>query len=177
MISKKLSLEFYNKHFIGIASVYFFVPQFNFSTYSSQIFWLLLCFGVFFSYIKFYFLPKLEGILKTRNEEISNAEESVLKNNSLAEENLAEVQKIVRTTNTLTEKIIADAEAKAKKQENEALAKVQGSQKQAISEILESQKTELSEEVLKKAVLECSKTVLQNIGFNVKNEDIEGLIK
>lgn len=48
------------------------LPQFDFTTYSSQIFWLFLCFAVLFLFIKYYFLPAIQGVLDVRDTKISD---------------------------------------------------------------------------------------------------------
>lgn len=45
-------------------------PQFDVSTYPSQIFWLLVCSVVLSVFVKVVFLPRLGAILDTRNKRI-----------------------------------------------------------------------------------------------------------
>jgi F-type H+-transporting ATPase subunit b len=46
------------------------MPQFDTSSYPSQIFWLLLCVGFLFFFIKYIFVPRMNLILKKRQETI-----------------------------------------------------------------------------------------------------------
>ncbi|MDA0617633.1 MAG: hypothetical protein O3A66_02815 [Proteobacteria bacterium] len=152
------------------------MPQFDFSTYSSQIFWLLFCFGVFYTYVRFFFLPKLDGILSKRNAEIKATQELIAQNNAQAEENYRNAKESVAKTHELANKVIADAQEKARIAEENALKEVQASQRSAVNEVLQTQKAEFSQEVINKAVIECSAIVLKKIGMNAKEEEIEQIL-
>jgi F-type H+-transporting ATPase subunit b len=152
------------------------MPQFDFSTYSSQIFWLLFCFGVFYTYIRFFFLPRLDGILSKRNAEIKSTQELIAQNNAQAEENYRNAKESVAKTHELANKVIADAQEKARIAEENALKEVQASQRSAVNEVLQTQKAEFSQEVINKAVIECSAIVLNKIGMNAKKEEIEQIL-
>ena len=148
------------------------MPQFEFSTYSSQIFWLLVCFGIFFAYVKFYFLPKLEGILNRRNNEIRDTKEEIEANNRQANANFEAANANIKNTHALANKIISEAEEKAKFDEDQTLNEIEQAQKKAIEEVLAKQKEGFSKEIINKAVLECSAIVLKNIGMEVKTEEL-----
>lgn len=46
------------------------LPQFDLSTYSSQLFWLIVCLTVLFVFVKRVFAPRLMDILETRERRI-----------------------------------------------------------------------------------------------------------
>ncbi len=152
------------------------MPQFNFANYSSQIFWLLLCFGIFFSYVKFFFLPKLDGILSQRNSDIKKTQEEIEKNNRDAKANFAQSQINVAESNALASKVIEDANSKAKFEEESALKEIEAAQRQVIDEILKQQ-GELTGESLNAAVVETAEIILKKIGFDVKKSELEDLAK
>ena len=152
------------------------MPQFNFANYSSQIFWLLLCFGIFFSYVKFFFLPKLDGILAQRNSDIKKTQEEIEKNNREAKANFAQSQINIAESNALASKVIEEANAKAKFEEESALKEIEAAQRQAIDEILKQQ-GELTGESLRVAVVETAEIILKKIGFDVKKSELEELAK
>lgn len=151
------------------------MPQFNFSTYSSQIFWLLVCFGIFFLYVKFHFLPKLNDILKKRNEEVSSANAEIVLNNKHAKENFAESEATIKKAHSLANKIIADAQAKAQKQEDDILKKIHNEQRKVIEEMLEKQKEDFSKEKMDKIAIECAEIVLKKIGMKPTDYELEKL--
>jgi len=138
------------------------VPQFDFSTYSSQIFWLLVCFGIFFAYVKFY----------KRNREIQATKEEIEANNRQANANFETAHTNIKNTHALANKIISEAEEKAKFDEDQTLNEIEKAQKKAIEEVLAKQKEGFSKEIINKAVLECSEIVLKNIGMEVKTEEL-----
>ncbi len=44
------------------------MPQLDFSTYLSQIFWLAVCFTLLYCFIKFWFYPRMQRTLRQRQE-------------------------------------------------------------------------------------------------------------
>lgn len=47
------------------------MPQFDLSTYFSQIFWLVLSFGILYLMMHYVFIPKMTEIIEKRNKQIS----------------------------------------------------------------------------------------------------------
>ena len=152
------------------------MPQFNFATYSSQIFWLLICFGIFFSYIKFFFLPKLDTILIKRNDEIKKTKDEIENNQRNAKMNFAQANENIVQSNLIATKIIEEAESKAKSDEELAIKEVELLQKQTIDEILKNQGS-LTGETLNTAVVEVAEIVLKKIGMNVDRNELESIAK
>lgn len=48
------------------------LPQFEVAFFPSQIFWLIVCFGIFYVFIKYSFLPKITHILEKREMKIKS---------------------------------------------------------------------------------------------------------
>lgn len=48
------------------------MPQFDFSTFTSQIFWLLICFGIFYFCVSRIIIPRIASILSIRDEQINS---------------------------------------------------------------------------------------------------------
>jgi len=46
------------------------MPQLDIATYSSQIFWLIICLTVLFLSLKYFFIPRLESTIKNRQRKI-----------------------------------------------------------------------------------------------------------
>lgn len=70
------------------------MPQFNPLSFSSQLFWLIICFGVFYICMSKIFLPRIRKILHERNHDIDH-------NTSLAEEINEQVEEIKITSTSL----------------------------------------------------------------------------
>jgi F-type H+-transporting ATPase subunit b len=43
------------------------MPQFDFTTYLSQLFWFSICFAVLYFFVNFIILPRIKSIIDTRN--------------------------------------------------------------------------------------------------------------
>jgi F0F1-type ATP synthase membrane subunit b/b' len=48
------------------------MPQFDYSNYSSQIFWFLICFTILFFVSRTVILPRIKNILEERNKIIES---------------------------------------------------------------------------------------------------------
>lgn len=48
------------------------MPQLDFTTYSSQIFWFILCFSILYLSTQFIILPRIRSILSKRHDLIEN---------------------------------------------------------------------------------------------------------
>lgn len=46
------------------------MPQFDTSTYTSQLFWLAVCWGVLFVYLWWYLVPKMQAKISSRDQKI-----------------------------------------------------------------------------------------------------------
>lgn len=62
------------------------VPQLDFSTYPSQIFWLLLCVIFLFFFIKNVFIPRVLSILEIRERRIQGDRERALEARARAQQ-------------------------------------------------------------------------------------------
>lgn len=50
------------------------MPQLDFSTYSSQIFWFLICFAILYYFAHFIILPRIKEIIENRDNTIQKDE-------------------------------------------------------------------------------------------------------
>merc|ERR1712057_70892 len=68
-------------------------PQLDVTTYTSQLFWLFICFSVLYLILKHQIIPKLEQIRQNRWNHIEGAQEEakLLKNNKKSIEEQCEI--------------------------------------------------------------------------------------
>lgn len=69
------------------------MPQLDVTTYTSQLFWLLICFSFLYLTLKYQIIPKLEQIRQNRWNHIEGAQEEarLLKNNKKSIEEQCEI--------------------------------------------------------------------------------------
>lgn len=79
------------------------MPQFDFTTYSAQIFWFSICFFVLYYFMASVILPRIRGIIADRKNVISD---DLLTANSLQQKNDA--------SRTKTDEILRAADLKYK---------------------------------------------------------------
>jgi F-type H+-transporting ATPase subunit b len=73
------------------------MPQFDYTTYASQIFWFIICFSILYLTVYFVIIPRLSHIINTRAKIISS-------NNAIAEELQQEITKISQESKQLRTK-------------------------------------------------------------------------
>jgi F-type H+-transporting ATPase subunit b len=48
------------------------MPQLDYAFYISQVFWLTISFAILYSFVKYWFLPRVQRILLVRDEEVNS---------------------------------------------------------------------------------------------------------
>jgi F-type H+-transporting ATPase subunit b len=154
------------------------LPQFDLGFFPSQIFWLLVCFGLLFCFVNFYFFPRMQNILQKR-------ESTITTENKIFEHNIKEMEALKEAHN----KMIVDAKLsfneRIKKAEDEA--KLFVSQKKSdidgeFNQKFEDYKKEIISEMasfelnLKNEATKTAIQILEKIeGREINPEDIKNL--
>ena len=152
------------------------MPQLNVSFYISQICWLLASFGAFFCISKFIILPRLENILRNRENTIND-------NINFANETLAKVKQItencdniMKITNEDCAARIAQCIAECKEKNDKALKNLTKRMNEEAQQNIISSKQELYEieGKLNEKIINISAEILKKI-FLIKDVNIEKL--
>ena len=158
------------------------MPQLNPEFWISQIFWLIITFGILFIVLTKVILPKISDNLETRKSQI-------LENIETADKQKEESQKKIDEY----EKIILDSKLKAKSYFNEAREKILDDinkkraalEKDLDEEISEIEKAEQEINVLKKSAPEkinriakemASEILKKLIGSEINNSSISAIV-
>ena len=78
------------------------LPQFDFSTWSSQIFWLVVCFGLLYLVLSLFILPRVREGLTERSDRIADDLDAA-----------SRMQKEAEQAAVAYERVVANAKAKA----------------------------------------------------------------
>lgn len=154
------------------------MPQFDVSTYISQIFWLLLCFSIFWFIMDRLLIPKISEMIEARKRKYDDLIAKAEAINSKALETLR-----------LYDEKLAVAKAKASEQINKNEQELQNyiKDKEKEIDIKLQQKTEESEKKLQEEteeamgkieeiVVSASYTIIQQLGIkSVSKEDIQNI--
>lgn len=87
------------------------MPQFDPSSFSSQLFWLAVCFGIIYFSMSKVFLPRIRDILKDRHNQINGDESIALKIQEQIDE-IEVVSKNLRETSIIQYKSTLEQSAK-----------------------------------------------------------------
>lgn len=92
------------------------MPQLDVTTYTSQLFWLLICFSFLYLTLKYQIIPKLEQIRQNRWNHIEGAQEEarLLKNNKKSIEEQCEIA--IKKAKNLALETIEETTKKSKSQ-------------------------------------------------------------
>jgi F-type H+-transporting ATPase subunit b len=156
------------------------MPQLNPEFWFSQIFWLIIAFGIMFILLSKLVLPKISENLEVRKAQILENIDAAEKQREESDKKLKEYEKLILDSkneaksyfNTAREKIIKDVDKKRenlKKEINEEINKAE-------KEILDLKKK--SPEKIRKIAIETSHDLIKRlIGVEVNNSSISTIVK
>ena len=155
------------------------MPQLNPEFWVSQIFWLILTFGILYIVLSKFILPKISGNLELRKSQIQENIEAAEKQREDSESKLKEYDEIILKSKIEAKNIFKDTRDKALKDINskrEILEKqIDAEIKKAEKEISELKKT--GPEKINKIAIDTSSEVLKSlIGTDVNNSSISAIV-
>ena len=165
------------------------LPQFDPSTFPTQIFWLLVMFGVMYLFFARKTLPEISNVIEKRTEHIQNDLTSAENLRKEAEETQAAYEKKLDEARSKASKYYADAEKQIKEnmeKELEAFQKRSSSEIARVEKDLEKSKdkvmadmdtlaAEIARDVAEKIIgvstdLDQAKTVIQSMNKESKKK-------
>ena len=156
------------------------MPQLNPEFWFSQIFWLIITFGIMFILLSKFILPKISENLELRKAEILENIESAEKQREESDNKLKEYEKLILESkieaknyfNKAREKILKDVDKKRENLEKEINDEISNVEK----EILDL-KNKSPEKIRKIAVETSSDLIKQLIGVEVNNSSISAIVE
>ena len=156
------------------------MPQLNPEFWFSQIFWLIIVFGVLFATLSKLILPKISANLETRKSQILENIGAAEKQREESENKIVEYEKILLDSkneaknyfNKAREQILKDIDKKRKVLENEINEEIKKAEKEIID-----LKNKSPEKINKIAVEASSDLVKQLIGVEVNNSSISAIVE
>ena len=156
------------------------MPQLNPEFWFSQIFWLIITFGIMFVLLSKFVLPKISENLESRKAEILENIEAAEKQREESDKKLKEYEKLILESkieaknyfNKAREKILKDVDKKRENLEKEINDEISNVEK----EILDL-KNKSPEKIRKIAVETSSDLIKQLIGVDVNNSSISAIVE
>ena len=155
------------------------MPQLNPEFWVSQIFWLIITFGILYVVLSKLILPKISANLETRKSQILENIEAAEKQRENSEEKLKEYEEIVSKSKMEAKNIFNQAREKALKDisaKKDVLDKqIDDEIGKAEQEIKELQKS--APDKINKIAIETSSELIQKlIGAEVNNSSISAIV-
>ena len=156
------------------------MPQLNPEFWISQIFWLILTFGILLVVLSKLILPKISSNIETRRSQILENIETAEKQRLESENKIKEFEKIINKSNTeaknyfnsARQKILKDIDKKRESLEIEINKEIEIAEK----EILDLKKSAY-EKIHKIAVETSSGLIKQLIDVDVNNSNISAIVE
>ena len=156
------------------------MPQLNPEFWFSQIFWLIITFGIMFLLLSKLILPKISENLEIRKAQILENIEAAEKQREESDKKLEEYEKLITNSkneaktyfNKAREKILKDVDKKRDNLEKEINEEINNVEK----EILDL-KNKSPEKIRKIAVETSADLVKQLIGAEVNNSSISAIVE
>ena len=175
-------LIFLNFLFIGLveSSESGGMPQLNPEFWFSQIFWLIIAFGLLFIVLSKLILPKISENLEARKSQILENIEAAEKQRETSENKIKEYEKIIIDSKNeaknyfskAREKILKDIDKKRETLKNEINKEIKKTEKE-ITDL----KNKSPEKINKIAIETSSNLVKQLIGVEVNNSSISAIVE
>ncbi len=182
-MNKKIffQLIFFNFLFIGkvFSAESGGMPQLNPEFWVSQIFWLIITFGILYIVLSKLILPKISTNLEQRKSRISDNIEAADKQREISETKLKEYDEIISKSKSEAKNIFNQAREKALKDIN---AKKEILDKQIKEEIKKAEdeinklKQGAPEKITKIAIETSSELIKKLIGAEVNNSSISAIV-
>ena len=155
------------------------MPQLNPEFWISQIFWLILTFGILYVLLSKLILPKISANLEIRKSQILENVEAAEKQREESEQKIKNYEKIIQDSkveaknyfNQTREKILKNINQKKNNLENELNEEI----KKAENEIKEL-KNKSPEKINKIAIETSSDLIKQLMGIQVNNSSISTIV-
>ena len=156
------------------------MPQLNPEFWISQIFWLVLTFGILYIVLSKAILPKISKNLETRKSQILENIETADKQKEESENKIKEYEKIILESkikaknyfNDARKKILEDINKKRISLEKDIDEEINSAEKE-----IENLKKNSDEKIAKIAVATSSELIKELIGEEVNNSSISAIVE
>ena len=180
---KKIFFQFIFFNFFFIKEVFAAesggMPQLNPEFWISQIFWLIITFGILYIVLSKLILPKISANLELRKSQIQENIEAAEKQRESSESKLKEYDKIILKSKLEAKNIFKDARDKVLKDINskkEVLDKQIDEEIKKVDQEIELLKKGAPEKINKIAIDTSSELVKKLIGAEVNNSSISAIV-
>ena len=155
------------------------MPQLNPEFWFSQIFWLIITFGILYIILSNLILPKISSNLEQRKSQISDNIEAADKQREDSEMKLKEYDEIISKSKTEAKNIFNQTREKAQKDINskkEILDKQLDLEIKKAEEEISKLKKSAPEKITKIAIETSSELIQKLIGADVNNSSISAIV-
>jgi len=155
------------------------MPQLNPEFWVSQIFWLIITFGILYIVLSKLILPKISTNLELRKSQISDNIEAADKQREESKSKLKEYDEIISKSKTETKNIFNQAREKALKDINakkEILDKQIDEEIKKVEDKISKLRQSAPEKITKIAIEISSQLIQKLIGAEVNNSSISAIV-
>ena len=181
---RKIIFQIFTLNFVLLTSAQSFesggMPQLNSEFWISQIFWLILTFGILYLVLSKLVLPKISDNLETRKSQILENIETAEKQREESEDKIKQFEKIILESKIEAKNYFNDRRKKVLEDINKkriALEKDIDDEISAVEEEINKLKNTSGEKITKIAIETSSDLINQLIGEEVNNSSISAIVE
>ena len=155
------------------------MPQLNPEFWVSQIFWLIITFGILYIVLSKFILPKISSNLELRKSQIQENIETAEKQREISEVKLKEYDEIILKSKSEAKKIFKNAREKIIKDINlkkETLDKQIDEEISNAEEEIKTLKKDATDKINKIAIETSSDLLKKLIGTEINNSSISAIV-
>ena len=155
------------------------MPQLNPEFWVSQIFWLIITFGILYIVLSKFILPKISSNLELRKSQIQENIETAEKQREISEVKLKEYDEIILKSKSEAKKIFKNAREKIIKDINlkkETLDKQIDDEISKAEEEIKTLKKDATDKINKIAIETSSDLLKKLIGTEINNSSISAIV-
>ena len=155
------------------------MPQLNPEFWVSQIFWLIITFGILYIVLSKFILPKISSNLELRKSQIQENIETAEKQREISEVKLKEYDEIILKSKSEAKKIFKNAREKIIKDINlkkETLDKQIDEEISNAEEEIKTLKRDATDKINKIAIETSSDLLKKLIGTEINNSSISAIV-
>ena len=156
------------------------MPQLNPEFWISQIFWLIITFGILFIFLTKVILPKISDNLETRKSQILENIETADKQKEESQKKIDEYEKIILDSKLKAKSYFNEAREKILNDINKKRAALEKDLDEEISEVekeLSDLKNKSGEKINKIAAETSAELIKELIGEDVNNSSITAIVE
>lgn len=154
------------------------MPQIDVQTFPSQIFWVLVSWGIVFLFVAFWVTPRVRAVLEARKARIQAVEDEVADLQSQVEALKKQSETLTSEARSKMEKVMEDAEKRIDEERRDFDRRLHHEVAQRVeahTRVMEKEKKKVFDSIMSR-VEDAAAMCSEKIEFSSQDEDLESFL-